>query len=81
MLFRSKAGILACLQTGATLIPQLTFDPEGAMRAVQEHRITVLPGPPTIYQVLLDHPKRDDYDLTSDDSSDDSGFDSSSDDI
>ena len=63
--FGYKAGILACLQTGATLIPQLTFDPEGAMRAVQEHRITVLPGPPTIYQVLLDHPRRGDYDLTS----------------
>ncbi len=32
---------------------------------MQEHRITVLPGPPTIYQTLLDHPKRGDYDLTS----------------
>lgn len=63
--FGYKAGILACLQTGATLIPQLTFDPEKAMAAVAEHRITVLPGPPTIYQVLLDHPKRADYDLTS----------------
>ncbi len=63
--FGYKAGILACLQTGATLIPQLTFDPERAMQAVQDHRITVLPGPPTIYQTLLDHPKRDDYDLTS----------------
>jgi acyl-CoA synthetase (AMP-forming)/AMP-acid ligase II len=63
--FGYKAGILACLQTGATLIPQLTFDPEKAMRTVQEHRITVLPAPPTIYQTLLDHPKRGDYDLTS----------------
>ncbi|MGX9788369.1 3-((3aS,4S,7aS)-7a-methyl-1,5-dioxo-octahydro-1H-inden-4-yl)propanoate--CoA ligase FadD3 [Mycobacterium sp. MMS18-G62] len=63
--FGYKAGILACLQTGATLIPQLTFDPERAMAAVQEHRVTVLPGPPTIYQTLLDHPKRSDYDLTS----------------
>ena len=56
--FGYKAGILACLQTGVTLIPQLTFDPEQAMRAVAEHRITVLPGPPTIYQTLLDHPPR-----------------------
>jgi acyl-CoA synthetase (AMP-forming)/AMP-acid ligase II len=63
--FGYKAGILACLQTGATLIPQLTFDPERAMRAVQDQRITVLPGPPTIYQTLLDHPRRGDYDLTS----------------
>ncbi len=63
--FGYKAGILACLQTGATLIPQLTFDPEQAMAAVADHRITVLPGPPTIYQTLLDHPKRVDYDLSS----------------
>ncbi|MGV0626856.1 3-((3aS,4S,7aS)-7a-methyl-1,5-dioxo-octahydro-1H-inden-4-yl)propanoate--CoA ligase FadD3 [Mycolicibacter minnesotensis] len=63
--FGYKAGILACLQTGATLIPQLTFDPAGALRAIEEHRITVLPGPPTIYQTLLDHPERDSYDLSS----------------
>jgi HIP---CoA ligase len=63
--FGYKAGILACLQTGATLIPHVTFEPERAMRAVQEHRITVLPGPPTIYQTLLDHPARTGYDLSS----------------
>ncbi|WP_067976344.1 3-((3aS,4S,7aS)-7a-methyl-1,5-dioxo-octahydro-1H-inden-4-yl)propanoate--CoA ligase FadD3 [Mycolicibacter icosiumassiliensis] len=63
--FGYKAGILACLQTGATLIPQLTFDPAGALRAIESHRITVLPGPPTIYQTLLDHPERDRYDLSS----------------
>jgi acyl-CoA synthetase (AMP-forming)/AMP-acid ligase II len=63
--FGYKAGILTCLQMGATLIPQLTFDPEQAMQAVQDHRITVLPGPPTIYQTLLDHPRRSEYDLTS----------------
>lgn len=63
--FGYKAGILACLQTGATLFPELTFDPEKTMRAVQEHGITVLPGPPTIYQTLLDHPKRADFDLSS----------------
>lgn len=63
--FGYKAGILACLQTGATLIPQVTFDAAGALRAIEEHRITVLPGPPTIYQTLLDHPDRDRYDLSS----------------
>jgi acyl-CoA synthetase (AMP-forming)/AMP-acid ligase II len=63
--FGFKAGILACLQQGATLIPMLTFDAEQAMRAVQDQRATVLPGPPTIYQSLLDHPRRADYDLSS----------------
>ncbi|OMC04187.1 fatty acid--CoA ligase [Mycolicibacter heraklionensis] len=63
--FGYKAGILACLQTGATLIPQLTFDPAAALRAIETYRITVLPGPPTIYQSLLDHPERDRHDLSS----------------
>src|SRR6202000_1153003 len=63
--FGYKAGILACLQTGATLIPHLTFDPARALQAIEQHRITVLPGPPTIYQTLLDHPARNDYDLSS----------------
>ncbi len=63
--FGYKAGILACLQTGATLIPHLTFDPLRALQAIEQHRITVLPGPPTIYQTLLDHPARRDYDLSS----------------
>jgi acyl-CoA synthetase (AMP-forming)/AMP-acid ligase II len=63
--FGYKAGILACLQTGATLIPHLTFDPLRTLQAIEQHRITVLPGPPTIYQTLLDHPARHDYDLGS----------------
>ncbi len=63
--FGYNAGILACLQTGATLIPHLTFDPLRTLQAIERHRITVLPGPPTIYQTLLDHPARGDYDLSS----------------
>ena len=39
--FGYKAGILACLQTGATLIPQLTFDPERAHAG--RRRITASP--------------------------------------
>jgi acyl-CoA synthetase (AMP-forming)/AMP-acid ligase II len=35
------------------------------MRAIAKHQVTVLPGPPTIFQTLLDHPARDSYDLSS----------------
>jgi len=63
--FGFKAGILACLVSGATLVPQLVYDPERAMRLVESERITVLPGPPTIYQTILDHPGRADVDLSS----------------
>ncbi|MDT4894397.1 MAG: HIP---CoA ligase [Pseudonocardiales bacterium] len=56
--FGYKAGILACLLTGATIVPQAVFDVAEAMRLVSAERITVLPGPPTIYRTMLDAPER-----------------------
>ena len=56
--FGYKAGILVCLLTGATLFPQAVFDPDGVLRVVEAERITVLPGPPAVFQTLLDHPAR-----------------------
>ena len=63
--FGYKAGILACLLTGAALVPQLVYDPERSMALVAAERITVFPGPPTIYQTILDHPGRAGQDLSS----------------
>jgi HIP---CoA ligase len=63
--FGYKAGILACLVSGATIVPQTVYDPDEAMRLIEAERITVLPGPPTLYQRMLDHPARDKYDLSS----------------
>ena len=63
--FGYKAGILVCLLTGATIVPQAVFDVQRAMQLVASERITVLPGPPTVYQTMLDHPDRSSYDLSS----------------
>ena len=63
--FGFKAGILACLVSGATVVPQLLYGPEAAMALAESERITVLPGPPTIYQTILDHPGRAARDLSS----------------
>jgi HIP---CoA ligase len=63
--FGYKAGILACLVSGATLVPQLVYDAGQAMALVEAERITVFPGPPTIYQTILDHPDRAAHDLSS----------------
>jgi acyl-CoA synthetase (AMP-forming)/AMP-acid ligase II len=63
--FGYKAGILACLVSGAALVPQAVFDAGQAMRLVAAERITVLPGAPTIYQMILDHPARGSFDLSS----------------
>ncbi|HEY0904407.1 MAG TPA: FadD3 family acyl-CoA ligase [Marmoricola sp.] len=63
--FGYKVGIVTGLTTGATLYPVSTFDLDQTMRLVQEARITVLPGAPTIYQSLLAAPNRADFDLSS----------------
>jgi acyl-CoA synthetase (AMP-forming)/AMP-acid ligase II len=63
--FGYKAGILACLLTGATMVPQRTFDVNDALRLIESERITVFPGAPTLYVSLLDHPGRADYDMSS----------------
>ncbi|MGH9275638.1 MAG: FadD3 family acyl-CoA ligase [Acidimicrobiales bacterium] len=57
--FGYKAGIVAALTVGATLVPQAVFDIPQAMANVAEHRITALPGPPAIYQTFLNHPDLD----------------------
>ena len=43
--FGLKAGILACLLKGATIIPHAVFDVDAVMERVAEERVTMLPGP------------------------------------
>ena len=63
--FGYKAGLLACLIRGATIIPQATFDVADSLRLIGQERVTMLPGPPTLYASLLDHPARAGQDLSS----------------
>ncbi len=63
--FGFKAGILACLVSGATMVPMAVFDAARAMRLIETERITVFPGAPTVYQTILDHPERGRFDLSS----------------
>ena len=62
--FGLKAGILACLLKGATIIPHPVFDVPSVMKRVTEEQVTMLPGPPAIYQTILDHPDLASYDLS-----------------
>ena len=63
--FGYKAGILACLMAGATVVPEPVFDPAKVMARIPAERISVLPGPPTLYQTLLADPGRHEHDLSS----------------
>ncbi|WP_432010324.1 FadD3 family acyl-CoA ligase [Streptomyces cucumeris] len=62
--FGYKAGIIACLLRGATMVPQPVFGVETALANIAAERISVLPGPPTLHQSLLDHPARAAHDLS-----------------
>jgi acyl-CoA synthetase (AMP-forming)/AMP-acid ligase II len=63
--FGYKAGWLSCIMRGATILPHPVFDVPAVLERVEQERITVLPGPPTLLQGILDHPDRDRYDLSS----------------
>jgi len=57
--FGYKAGILVCVLTGATIVPQAVYDAAAAARLVHDERISVMPGAPTIFQTMLDLPDVD----------------------
>lgn len=63
--FGYKAGWLACLIRGARMVPVKVFDIDVVLERIEKDKITVLPGPPTIYQSLLAHPRRKNYDISS----------------
>jgi acyl-CoA synthetase (AMP-forming)/AMP-acid ligase II len=54
--FGYKAGIVAGLITGCTLVPLPAFDVDRAVEVIQAEGISMIPGPPTLYQTLLNHP-------------------------
>lgn len=63
--FGYKAGIIACLLRGATMVPVDRFDPERVFGVIERERITVLTGPPTLFHDLLAHDRRVPRDLSS----------------
>ena len=60
-----KSGLLACVLRGATIVPHAVFDVVPVMERVASERITMLPGPPTVFQSILNHPDFASFDLSS----------------
>ncbi len=63
--FGLKAGILASLIKGATILPHPVFDVPSVMARIPVDGITMLPGPPAIYQTILNHPDLERFDMSS----------------
>ena len=64
-MFGLKAGILASITRRGHDAPRAGVRRRAGAAARDRGAVTVLPGPPTLYQSLLDHPGRDDHDLSS----------------
>ncbi|GGU41366.1 AMP-binding protein [Nocardioides albus] len=63
--FGYKAGFIAAFTSGATIYPIPTYDPTQTLKLIQDEQITVLPGAPTIFTTLINHPDLKAYDLSS----------------
>ena len=59
-----KSGALACILTGATIVPHAVFDVPSVMRLVVDEQISVLPGPPTVFQSIMNDPDLPSFDLS-----------------
>ncbi len=62
--FGYKAGWLSCVMRGATIFPHPVFDVPSVMQRVSDEKITVLPGPPALFQTILAHPTLPECDMS-----------------
>ncbi|HEX3825179.1 MAG TPA: AMP-binding protein [Mycobacteriales bacterium] len=59
------AFFIPTLLRGGCLVVLPGFDPTGVLEAIQKYKITATMLVPTMLYILMDHPKIDDYDLSS----------------
>jgi HIP---CoA ligase len=55
-MFGYKAGCITSLLRGATMLPVPVLDVDRVLELVEREKVTVLPGPPTLYHSLLSAP-------------------------
>jgi acyl-CoA synthetase (AMP-forming)/AMP-acid ligase II len=56
---------MACLVHGVTSIPQRVLDVDTLMKTIAAEKVSILLGPPTLFQDVLDAPDRGRHDLSS----------------
>lgn len=63
--FGYKAGWLAALIKGCKILPALTFEKKAIIEQIERDKVTMLPGAPSMYEMILSDPDFDKYDLSS----------------
>ncbi|MET0698247.1 MAG: FadD3 family acyl-CoA ligase [Mycobacterium sp.] len=56
--FGWKAGCIASMIRGATVLPVPVFDIDRVVELIERENVTMLPGPPTLYHSLLEVPDK-----------------------
>jgi acyl-CoA synthetase (AMP-forming)/AMP-acid ligase II len=60
-----KAGFLGAITAGATIYPVAVADVTQMLDLISREGITMLPGTPSLFQSILNHPDRGSYELSS----------------
>lgn len=63
--FGYRSGAIVSLMRGAVLLPHLTYDADEILQRVENDKISVIPGPPTIFHGMLQHPELEKFDRSS----------------
>jgi fatty-acyl-CoA synthase len=63
--FANLNGLLPFMMTGGSIVLMDVFEPEEELRLIEKYRCTVIYGVPTMYTMMLNHPKFDSFDLSS----------------
>ncbi len=63
--FGYNSGIIVCLLFGALNLPVAVYEPAGVLELIERERVAVFPGPPALFQGLLNHAELDRYDISS----------------
>lgn len=63
--FGLKVGWVACLISGAVILPMPQFDVQAVIAAIERDKVNFMPGPPTVFQMLLADRDRHPFDSSS----------------
>ncbi|WP_085523340.1 AMP-binding protein [Tuberibacillus sp. Marseille-P3662] len=62
--FGCVMSIVASVAVGAVMVPVVSFEPETVLQTVESEKCTALQGVPTMFIAELNHPKFNDYDIS-----------------
>lgn len=58
-------GMTSATNNGAAIVSQYKWDPVEALRLIERHKVNTFGGVPTVVRSLLEHPERDNHDISS----------------